>query len=148
VSSGKGSPVDVSTAKGSPGKGSPGKHTRSQKEKGDSSEDEASLQLNKSGDDNDEAAEHEDDDDDDESASGIEHEDGADESASEEKSPKLKGNPSMRARVRIRKNGEDKYWMKNTRQRVSHCRPEEGRAFMLYLPRTPENTGARMLIEE
>jgi hypothetical protein len=45
------------------------------------------------------------------------------------------------------KGGEDKYWMGSTRDAVRDCAPKRNKAFLLYLPRTPENTGSKMMIE-
>ena len=50
-------------------------------------------------------------------------------------------------RQRITKHGEDKYWMENTRKRVTDCKPDSQKTFMLYLPLSPINTGASLMIE-
>jgi hypothetical protein len=49
-------------------------------------------------------------------------------------------------RQRITKHGEDKYWMENTRKRVTDCKPDSQKTFMLYLPLSPINTGASLMI--
>jgi hypothetical protein len=54
---------------------------------------------------------------------------------------------STKTRRRITKGGEDKYWMSATREAVRDCRPNRNKAFILYLPQTPDNTGSKMIIE-
>ena len=50
-------------------------------------------------------------------------------------------------RQRITRNGEDKYWMENTRKRVTDCAPDPEKTFMLYLPLSPIDTGSSLMIQ-
>jgi hypothetical protein len=55
---------------------------------------------------------------------------------------------ATQTRVRITKQGENKYWMKHSRLRTSRCAPDPSKKFMLYLPLTPEHMGAMHMIRE
>jgi hypothetical protein len=67
---------------------------------------------------------------------------------SSEEEPALKPQrTAIMTRRRLTKGGEDKYWMGSTRDAVRDCAPHCDKAFLLYLPRTPENVGAKMMIE-
>ena len=59
-----------------------------------------------------------------------------------------KEDESTKMRRRIVKGGEHKYWMSETRQAVRDLKPgKDKKPFILYLPQTPEHTGAKILIE-
>jgi hypothetical protein len=137
---------------------------------GDLSVDEDDENAAKDDDDEDDDDEDEDDDDDvdedddagnrnddaaaDGSASDDDDDDASDDdgsiggSANEtEIRPVLKAADAVQTRVRIQKNGEDKYWMTRTRQMVANCAPSASKKFVLYLPQTPQNSGSKVLIE-
>ena len=86
------------------------------------------------------------------SGDGTGEEDNADgersEPGSDESENVLTIKPTSRVvRQRITKHGEEKYWMENTRKRVTDCAPDPAKLFMLYLPLSPANTGASIMIE-
>ena len=67
-------------------------------------------------------------------------------STSEDEEPTLK-ETSQSTRVRIAKNGETKYWMEHSRQQIVNCAPSAGKVFILYLPLSPSNIGAKHMID-
>ena len=82
-----------------------------------------------------------DDEEDDEEDGEAEVEDGE----ADEQQPTLVQDATQ-TRVRITKNGENKYWMKHSRLKTSQCAPTPNKQFILYLPLTPENIGAMHMI--
>ena len=73
---------------------------------------------------------------------------GVDSAVSDNSEHVLTVKPTSRVvRQRITKNGEEKYWMENTRKRVTDCKPDPEKTFMLYLPLSPVNFGSSLLIQ-